>query len=44
MQKENIFGTRIRLLRAARKETQRTLAELLGVSVTQISDMEKGLE
>ena len=42
MQKENIFGTRIRLLRAARKETQRTLAELLGVSVTKISDMEKG--
>lgn len=42
MEKETIFGKRVRTLREARKEPQRALAELLGVSITQISDIEKG--
>lgn len=37
-----IFGTRLRTLRRNQKETQQVLADLLDVSTTQISDMEKG--
>ena len=40
--RDNVFGSRLKELRVKASEPQRTLAELLGVSVTQISDMEKG--
>ena len=36
------FGSRLRSLRKQAGESQRVLADLLGVSVTQISDIEKG--
>ncbi len=39
--KEN-FGSRIRQLRLARNENQKALADHLGVTVTQVSDMENG--
>ena len=42
MPSETGFGGRIHRLRMEKKEPQRVLAELLGVSVTQISDIEKG--
>lgn len=42
IKRDNVFGSRLKELRVKASEPQRTLAELLGVSVTQISDMEKG--
>lgn len=36
------FSSRIRALRKERRETQQSLAALLGVSANQISEMEKG--
>lgn len=36
------FFSRIRALRKERRETQQSLAALLGVSANQISEMEKG--
>ena len=36
------FGARLKELRTETKESQQIIANLLGVSVTQISDMEKG--
>lgn len=36
------FSTRIRELRKARQESQQVLADAMGVSVNQISEMEKG--
>ena len=37
-----IFGERLRLLRKERKLPLKKIAELLGTSVTQVSDMENG--
>ena len=37
-----IFGERLRLLRNERKLPLKKIAELLGTSVTQVSDMENG--
>lgn len=37
---KNIFGDRIKSLRQEKKATQNDLAELLGVTKTQISDLE----
>lgn len=42
MENEHVFGRRLRALREKSGEPQRVLADLLGVSTTQISDMEKG--
>ena len=42
MENENVFGRRLRALREKSGEPQRVLADLLDVSTTQISDMEKG--
>ncbi len=39
---KNIFGTRLRELRSQKGIPQKILSELLGVTVTQISDMENG--
>ena len=39
---KNNFGERLRTLRKEKKETQDKLAELLDVTKTQISDMERG--
>ncbi len=36
------FGSRLRQLRTERNENQKVLAELLNVTVTQVSDMENG--
>lgn len=36
------FGIRLRQLRNSRNENQKVLAELLNVTVTQVSDMENG--
>lgn len=36
------FGIRLRQLRIGRNENQKVLAELLNVTVTQVSDMENG--
>lgn len=36
------FGSRLRQLRNDRTENQKVLAELLNVTVTQVSDMENG--
>ena len=36
------FGIRLRQLRNGRNENQKVLAELLNVTVTQVSDMENG--
>lgn len=36
------FALRVRELRKSRNETQKAVAEALGVSVNQISEMEKG--
>ena len=36
------FGQRLRLVRKERRKVQADLADLLGVTPTQISDMEKG--
>lgn len=37
-----IFGERLRLLRKERRLPLKKIAELLGTSVTQVSDMENG--
>ena len=42
MFQRKVFGGRLRELRRARHETQDHLATLLGVTVTQISDLENG--
>ena len=42
MSTKEIFAQRMRTLRARDGQPQRVLAELLGVSVNQISEMEKG--
>lgn len=42
MSTKEIFAQRMRELRKETKEPQRVLADLLGVSVNQISEMEKG--
>ena len=39
---KNIFGIRLRELRSQKGIPQKILSELLGVTVTQISDMENG--
>lgn len=39
---KKIFGQRLRQLRIDRQEKQEVLAELIGVSVAQISGMESG--
>lgn len=39
---KDLFGARLRKIRKAAKEPQGTVAELLGVSATQVSDMEAG--
>ena len=39
---KELFGERLRILRQEKKETQDKLAELLDVTKTQISDMERG--
>lgn len=36
------FAQRLRVLRKERGESQQTIAELLGVGVTQVSEMERG--
>lgn len=36
------FSLRVRELRKSRNETQKAVAEAIGVSVNQISEMEKG--
>lgn len=36
------FGSRLRQLRTDNNENQKVLAELLNVTVTQVSDMENG--
>ena len=36
------FSLRLRELRKSRKETQKAVADAIGVSVNQISEMEKG--
>ena len=42
MFQRNIFGQRLKALRKAKKESQSNLAELLGVSANQVSEMERG--
>ncbi len=42
MFKNNIFAERIKSLRKSKSVTQAVLAELLGVTKTQISDLENG--
>lgn len=42
MSTKDIFAKRMRELRKRNDRPQRVLAELLGVSVNQISEMEKG--
>lgn len=42
MSTKEIFAQRMRELRKEAKEPQRVLADLLGVSINQISEMEKG--
>ena len=42
MFRREIFASRLRGLRQERKEAQPVLADLLGVSVNQISEMERG--
>ena len=42
MFQRNIFGQRLKALRKAKKESQSNLAELLGVSANQVSEMELG--
>jgi len=39
---ENIFGERVKTLRAASKLTQQQLGELVGLSKQAINDIEKG--
>ena len=39
---KQLFGERLRSVRQGKKEPQSALAALLGISVTQISDMENG--
>ena len=39
---KELFGERLREIRKKRRETQDDLAAVLGVTKTQISDMEKG--
>ena len=36
------FGKRLRKLRTDAKENQKVIADLLGISITQISEMENG--
>ena len=40
--KNEVFRTRLRDLRTRKKESQGDVAAVLGVTTTQISDMEKG--
>lgn len=42
MSTKEIFAQRMRELRKKTQEPQRVLADLLGVSINQISEMEKG--
>ena len=42
MFRREIFASRLRGLRQERKEAQPVVADLLGVSVNQISEMERG--
>jgi transcriptional regulator with XRE-family HTH domain len=42
MFEKNILGVRVRHLRTSKDVNQTTLAELLGVTKTQISDIENG--
>ena len=42
MSTKEIFAQRMRELRKETKEPQRVLADLLGVSINQVSEMEKG--
>ena len=37
-----MFGERLRTLRNEKKETQKNIAELLKVTITQVSDIENG--
>jgi len=39
---KKIFSTRVKALRMQKKSSQETLADLLGVTRTQISDIENG--
>ena len=39
---KEVFGTRLRQVRKSAGESQEDLAEILGVTATQVSDMEKG--
>ena len=39
---KNIFGERLRKLRNEKKVNQKTIAELLNVTITQVSDIENG--
>ena len=42
MYHNELFGARLREMRSRRKETQKELAELLGVKPNQIGEMENG--
>lgn len=42
MYQNEIFQLRIRTIRKERNESQKNVADALGVTTTQISDMEKG--
>ena len=42
MYKNEVFGARLRELRNEKKETQRDLADFLGVKQNQIGEMENG--
>ena len=42
MYQSDVFSSRIRELRKSRHESQGNVADAIGVSVTQVSDMEKG--
>ena len=42
MYHRELFGFRLRKLRKSKKETQADLAQLLGVSTNQVSEMERG--
>ncbi len=37
-----IFGERLREIRESKRESRKSLGEIIGVSVSQISDMESG--
>lgn len=42
MFQKKVYAARLRQLRAERNEAQNVLADLLGVSINQISEMERG--